>query len=499
MLKRIVALLCALLLASAPAAGAESALVVKSSGEYIPGVVNLDDWLRHDLPAIMGAGGEWYVIALCQTGEYDLSAAYTALLDYLDNHTVRAASTRQKLALTLLALGSDHAFIQSTLADSIGKQGLMSWVWGLHLLNNGCESPEYTSDGCIKTLLELQKTDGGWAVTGTRADADATAMVLQALAPHRDRADVAAAIDQGLACLSALQNDRGGFSSFGVENAESAAQVIIALCALGIDPAADARFIKSGLTVLDALDAYYLPDELSFSHELGGEASESAKTQAFLAMAAYQRFQAGKGSIFLLDEGTAADAVMSVWNWQVYAAVAIGSAALLVCIILLLMGKHHPKNFLAVAVIAAALLAGVFLLEVESAESYYNTPAAKENAVGTVNLTIRCDKVAGRAAHIPVDGLILAQTEMPIAAGDTVYTVLTDAARAHGIHMEASGAQGLMYVHGIGNIYEFDFGDLSGWVYSVNGERLSVGCGQYVLQPGDRVEWRYTLEMGQDF
>ena len=64
--------------------------------------------------------------------------------------------------------------------------------------------------------------------------------------------------------------------------------------------------------------------------------------------------------------------------------------------------------------------------------------------------------------------------------------------------MEASGAQGLMYVHGIGNIYEFDFGDLSGWVYLVNGESASIGCAQYVLQPGDRVEFRYTLELGKD-
>ena len=64
--------------------------------------------------------------------------------------------------------------------------------------------------------------------------------------------------------------------------------------------------------------------------------------------------------------------------------------------------------------------------------------------------------------------------------------------------MEGSGANGLMYIHGIGNIYEFDFGDLSGWVYMVNGESASVGCDQYVLQDGDQVEWHYTLELGKD-
>ena len=52
--------------------------------------------------------------------------------------------------------------------------------------------------------------------------------------------------------------------------------------------------------------------------------------------------------------------------------------------------------------------------------------------------------------------------------------------------------------HFIGNIYEFDFGNLSGWIYSVNGARMSVGVDQYVLKDGDRVELHYTLELGKD-
>ena len=94
--------------------------------------------------------------------------------------------------------------------------------------------------------------------------------------------------------------------------------------------------------------------------------------------------------------------------------------------------------------------------------------------------------------------MILAEGAFPIAQGDTVYTILTDAARAHGIHMETSGTNGLQYVSGIGNIYEFDFGDLSGWVFMVNGESASVGCDQYALKPGDKIEWHYTLELGKD-
>jgi len=446
------------------------------------------------LPGLMGQGGEWYAIALSQqggrspAGSYDLSACRAALDEYVKSTRVRSATTRQKLALTLIALGDrENAFVASTLADSIGKQGVMSWAWGLHLLNNGCTSAEYTADDIVQTLLSLRKADDGWAVTGDVSDADATAMVLQALVPHKDNAEVSAAIDGAVQLLYSRQLDSGAYASYGVENAESCAQVIITLCALGIEPNA---------ALLDALAAFRLADG-SFTHEKGGAYSESATYQAFLALTAYQRHQAGEGSIYLLD-GDAPGEMKTALGYKPIAAAVIGAAAIACCIVLLIIGKRHPKNFIAVALIAAALIAAVYCIDVRSADSYYTAAVAKKEAVGTVTLTIRCDKVAGQASHIPESGVILAETALPIAAGDTVYTVLTDAARAHGIHMESSGANGLMYIHGIGNIYEFDFGDLSGWVYTVNGEKASVGCDQYVLGDGDKVEWHYTLELGKD-
>ncbi len=500
MLKRIAALLTALLLACAAAAAGQAAhpeeiLNFKAAQS---GVKNAADWVAAFLPSTMGQGGEWYAIALSQHGGYDLSACRGALSEYVKSTKVRAATTRQKLTLTLLALGDrEHAFVTTTLADSIGKQGVMSWAWGLHLLNNGCTSSEYTSEDIIQTLLSLRKADGGWAITGDVADADATSMVIQALAPHRDDENVAAAIDVALALLSEKQHADGGFSSYGIENAESVAQVIIALCALDIDPFADERFIKNGATLLDALTAFRLADG-SFTHEKGGVYNESATAQAFLALAAYQRFQAGEGSIFLLDGDAVPGEMKTSLGYQPIAAAVIGGIALIVCIVLLVIGKRHPKNFLAVAIIAAVLVAAVFLIDIQSADSYYTAAVTKKDAVGSVMLSIRCDKVAGRASHIPADGVLLAKTSFPIAQGDTVYTVLTDAARAKGLHMEASGAQGLMYIHGIGNIYEFDFGDLSGWVYLVNGESASVGCDQFVVHDGDQVELHYTLELGKD-
>ena len=507
-MKRMALLLLCLLLALAPAVGA--AEEADRAGEILAdllkfkmtqsGAADVADWAANYLPSTMGVGGEWYALGLLQgSGLLNLTACREGLLDYLAAHTVRAASTRQKLALTLRGLGGGEDFIAATMADSVGQQGLMSWVWGLHLINNGCQSSAYPQEEVIKTLLELRKADGGWAITGNAADVDATAMTLQALAPHREDAAVAAAIDAALTLLSARQLESGGYTSYGVENAESAAQMIVALCALNVDPFTDARFIKHGATLLDALEAFRLADG-SFSHERGGAYNESATAQVFLALAAYARFQAGEGSLYQLDEGAPVPPgeMKTGLGYKAIAAMGIGGAAVLSCVVLLLMGKRHPKNFLAVALIAAALLAFVYFTDFQTADSYYSAAMTKTDAIGTVTLTIRCDKVAGQAVHIPADGLILPETTLPIARGDTVYTLLTDAARAHAIHMEASGAQGMMYIHGIGNIYEFDYGDLSGWLYSVNGETFSLGCDQYVLTPGDRIEWRYTLEMGKD-
>ena len=106
MFKRIVALLCALLLATLLAAGAESAILdfkVAQSGA--------DNWVETALPDMMGKGGEWYALALSQQGGHDLSGCRAALVSYVEGTKVRSATTRQKLALTLLALGGEHDFL----------------------------------------------------------------------------------------------------------------------------------------------------------------------------------------------------------------------------------------------------------------------------------------------------------------------------------------------------------------------------------------------------
>ena len=81
-----------------------------------------------------------------------------------------------------------------------------------------------------------------------------------------------------------------------------------------------------------------------------------------------------------------------------------------------------------------------------------------------------------------------------------MFDVLKRTCRANGIQMEFSmaPAYGTAYIEGIGNLYEFDGGPLSGWMYSVNGVFPNYGCAAYTLKEGDVVAWRYTCDLGGD-
>lgn len=76
--------------------------------------------------------------------------------------------------------------------------------------------------------------------------------------------------------------------------------------------------------------------------------------------------------------------------------------------------------------------------------------------------------------------------------------VLKKTTREHKIQMEYRGSKGFAYIEGIDNLYEFDEGPESGWMYAVNGEFPNKSVGVYSLQPGDTVELKYTLKLGKD-
>ncbi len=117
-----------------------------------------------------------------------------------------------------------------------------------------------------------------------------TAMALQALAKYTGARMWTVRWKKALAYLSKVQLASGGFENWGTENAESCTQVILALCELGI-PLDDARFVKNGATLLDALLAYRNADG-GFRHTPDGKSDMLASRQAYMAL--FVPFACGK-------------------------------------------------------------------------------------------------------------------------------------------------------------------------------------------------------------
>jgi hypothetical protein len=101
---------------------------------------------------------------------------------------------------------------------------------------------------------------------------------------------------------------------------------------------------------------------------------------------------------------------------------------------------------------------------------------------------------------VPSNGVILAKTTVTFYEGESVFDVLQRLCKEKGIHMESSWTPiyNSAYIEGIHNLYEFDCGELSGWMYRVNGWYPNYGCSRYQLKQGDVVEWRYTCDLGED-
>ncbi len=467
---------------------------MKASGQ-----ADVQGWIDTALKDGADGTGGWYLIALRQHGEgYDWSACREALERKAEETGTGSMTKRLRMSLTLLSLGSGSAFPAETAAMLRGDEPLMTAVFALHLFNNGVASDACGAEEMLRRLLDLQLADGGWAVIGEACDVDCTAMALQALAPYYGaREQVTAAADAALAALSARQLPNGGFTGMGMESAESCAQGLLALSSLGINCEKDGRFIRDGNTVLDAMLRFRTEDG-GFAHAPGGAANATATVQAFYSLAGYSRLLRGEGPYYVLDraeaEGRTAAPALPVKGW-LYLAIGLGTAA--ACLVSVLRKKRNIRTYLFIAAVGILLAAAVFLTEVQSPEKYYAPSAAVKNGIATT-VSVRCDSVAGRSEYAPADGVILDTVSVLLPEGATAFDQLLEATRANRLQMEYDGTTAGAYVEGIGYLYEYAFGNLSGWLYRVNGAFADVGCSQYRLQEGDAVEWMYTTDLGKD-
>ncbi len=129
---------------------------------------------------------------------------------------------------------------------------------------------------------------------------------------------------------------------------------------------------------------------------------------------------------------------------------------------------------------------------------------ADENRELTCTLSVRCDNAVGKVSEktvvIPNDGVIFKEQRVVFYEGESVFNVLVREMKKNKIHLEFVNTPiyNSAYIEGISNLYEFDCGELSGWMYKVNGWYPSYGCSQYELKDGDKIEWVYTCDLGKD-
>lgn len=291
--------------------GAKVEEIYKITGDFIA---------SKGTPGTGSIGGEWAALGLARSGRIVPAGYYDAVLKFVQENIDengrldRSKSTENsRIILALTAIGKDVTNVDGynllkglDSMSFIKKQSVNGPVFALIALDshNYPTSGDVTRDKLLDAILATQCSDGSWPVIASSkiADIDMTAMAVQALAPYYSTNDkVKAAVDSAAAFLASAQNADGTFSENvgGTSSSESTAQVLVMLCALGIDPTMDSRFTKNGVNVLDALCGYYVTGG-GFKHISSETTPDGMATeQGYYALAAYFRLK--NGQTFLYD------------------------------------------------------------------------------------------------------------------------------------------------------------------------------------------------------
>lgn len=293
------------------AAKVDHKTIYETTGKYIAGL---------GTPGVGSTGGEWMVIALARAGQPCPEGYYQNVVDFVkeeinDKEQLhRAKSTENsRIILALTAAGYDvtnvdgHNLLMGlTDMTYIPRQGINGPIWALIAFDshnyeipvNPNATEQATREKLIAYILEKQLADGGWDLANRAADPDMTGMAIQALAPYYNTNNaVKAAVDKALICLSNKQLANGGFGSIDGICTESCAQVIVALATLGIDPETDARFIKNGMSVVDAM-CLFAVEGGGFAHVPAQGVNGMATEQGQYALAAYFRLKEDHTSLY---------------------------------------------------------------------------------------------------------------------------------------------------------------------------------------------------------
>ncbi|GEM_PF-816335 len=480
-------------------------------------------------PSNGSTGGEWTVLALARggfiTSEYkeiylaNLSAYVQEKKGILDesggNYT---EYSRVILALSSLEEDPSNFAGYNLLAplaefENVRKQGTNGVSYALIALNsNNYDIPllpsetsytQSTREILIEALLNAQLPDGGWAISSEMPNStvDFTAMAIQALAPYYgENNKVTEALDRAIELLSRIQLATAGYGT-----AEADAQVIVALNALGIS-LTDEDFVKYGKTVYNDLMTFYISESGAFKHSTQGTSSAMATDQSMYALVSLYRSLIGANKLYdMTDAGepiihpeinkdllnsTIADAEIlieteyTVESWSVFQ-IALSKAKEVSADEEATQAEINSAN--------SALILAIDNL-------------VKSSSSGGTTQKIVTFRLIGAKKHQGQPGYG-SQTEYQNWIKTTGYIFTSEKISVYEVFTEILDQAGLSYVEktrnyiskiqapvGYGGEYlsEFDNGENSGWMFTVNGIHGDDGFRDAYVKDGDVIVWHYV-------
>ncbi|MBQ6401948.1 MAG: terpene cyclase/mutase family protein [Firmicutes bacterium] len=240
-----------------------------------------------------GPGREWSIIAVARSSLAKTPEAQALYAAYQENLRLQVKrgkgvldaerpTDNARAAIALKMTGMDPSSVEGydLLAqledkDAVREQGINAEIWALTAAA-ACARDLEAAGVYRADIRAMQGRDGGITYDGTRQDVDITAMAVQALALSGKEEDE----DLIIAARGWLTGQQGADGSYG--NAESTAQVILALNCLGEDPAAAEDFVRDGRTLADGLMVYRAGD--GFRHQDEEEADGMATEQSQCAL-----------------------------------------------------------------------------------------------------------------------------------------------------------------------------------------------------------------------
>ena len=256
-----------------------------------------------------GNGNEdWFVFDLARAGvTIPESYCQTVTVDKISTlseaiHAVLALSAAGKTVssemLTELASYTDTAYYPTDVSSI-----LLAFNTKNYSIPAGYTMPDggaLTKESLISYLLADQNAATGafqmpdyYNPGSSVDDLDTTGMAVQALAPYYDTdTAVRSAIDKALTYMGQQQNADGSFSAWGSPSAETTAQVIVALTAMGLDPAKYyAHSCIDGLLTLSLSEGGFIAGWSQAYNDM-------STYEGFYALVAYRRYLAGKNALY---------------------------------------------------------------------------------------------------------------------------------------------------------------------------------------------------------